>query len=251
MDLQCRSMQYNLVFRGLLEERNEHIETKLGAFLLNEMNISKIHMGNVHRFGKPTKNSPRPIVARFLYYSDLKNVLANANKLRNKSFSISEQFPEAIETVRKTLYPVAKHHRRRGDQVKMVRDRLYINGQQYEPNPPVSFQTDAHVRQPTYSQQTGTHNSDSDSANFIVGSTPAAKRPRTATPSPAHNSVDGRSTALSTSNRFEPISDMDSEDVILDTSLGGPTNLPNTPPQIPDLSRPPPPYDGNASVGNT
>jgi hypothetical protein len=34
----------------------------------------RIEFGNIHRFGKMNSERPRPIIARFLYYSDLDKV---------------------------------------------------------------------------------------------------------------------------------------------------------------------------------
>ena len=69
VDLQRRSMKYNLVFTGLGgEERDEDTESKLKDFLNIELGINwNIEFGNVHRFGKFRKGKNRPIVVRFLY----------------------------------------------------------------------------------------------------------------------------------------------------------------------------------------
>ena len=67
-------MKYNLIFSGLHEQPNENVEDKLRRFLYYEMGIEQqIEFGNVHRFGKKN-NGHRPIIARFLYYSDLEMV---------------------------------------------------------------------------------------------------------------------------------------------------------------------------------
>lgn len=54
-------------------------------------------------------------------------------KLKGKPFQINQQFPEEIEQARKSLYPIMKEHKQKGDHVKLVRDILYINGQPYDP----------------------------------------------------------------------------------------------------------------------
>jgi hypothetical protein len=41
-------------------------------FIYQEMKIpERIEFGNIHRFGKMNSERPRPIIARFQYYSDL------------------------------------------------------------------------------------------------------------------------------------------------------------------------------------
>ncbi|CAG2197849.1 unnamed protein product [Mytilus edulis] len=133
LDLRCRSMKNNLIFSGLGFQQNENCEEKLRRFMHNELGIEfHVELGNVHRFGKPGLNGTKPIVARFLYRKELEAVLRNTNKLKGKSFGVNEQFPEEIETRRKKLYPVLKKARQEGKQVKLVRDKLFINGKQYQ-----------------------------------------------------------------------------------------------------------------------
>lgn len=126
-------MKNNLIFSGLGFQQNENCEEKLRRFMHNELGIEfHVELGNVHRFGKPGLNGAKPIVARFLYRKELEAVLRNTNKLKGKSFGVNEQFPEEIETRRKKLYPVLKKARHEGKQVKLVRDKLFINGKQYQ-----------------------------------------------------------------------------------------------------------------------
>ena len=44
-----------------------------------------------------------------------------------------EQFPAEVEQRRKSLFPVMRDARRRHKKVKLVRDRLYIDGVEYVP----------------------------------------------------------------------------------------------------------------------
>ena len=100
LDLRCRSMKNNLVFTGLGETADGETEAKLRDFLRCELNIDYyIELGNVHRFGSRQNNNngaeirTRPIVARFLYYSDLAYVLECAKRLSGKPYGINHQFP--------------------------------------------------------------------------------------------------------------------------------------------------------------
>ena len=131
-DLRCRSMKYNLIFSGLRYTPNENTEYVLRCFLRNELNIHEnISFCNVHRFGKPGLNGAKPIVAKFIHRIDLDYVLENAYKLKGKPFGINEQFPVEIEEKRRRLYPVMKEAKKKGDKVKLVRDKLFINGEPY------------------------------------------------------------------------------------------------------------------------
>jgi hypothetical protein len=45
--------------------------------------------------------------------------------------AVSEQYPEEITKERKRLYPELKKAKDQGKRVKLVRDKLYIDGQLY------------------------------------------------------------------------------------------------------------------------
>ncbi|PJE78134.1 hypothetical protein CI610_02935 [invertebrate metagenome] len=130
-DLQCRSMKANLVFNGLSENVREDTEALVRSFLYNELDIQDVEFGNVHRFGKRKQDRPRPIVARFLYQSQHSLVLSRSYLLRGTRYGVNEQFPSAVEEIRKKLYPVAKRLRRLNHKVKFVRDKMYVDGVLY------------------------------------------------------------------------------------------------------------------------
>lgn len=134
LDLKCRSMKNNLVFTGLGGESNgENVEDKLRDFIFNELGLEeRIEFSNVHRFGSFVEGKNRPIVARFLYQYQRIEVLSNARKLKGKPYGINEQFPAEIESQRRRLYPVVKEKRQSGHRVKLVKDRLYVDGVLYD-----------------------------------------------------------------------------------------------------------------------
>ncbi|CAG2236158.1 unnamed protein product [Mytilus edulis] len=87
IDLQCRSMQNNLVFSGIEEKPEEDTKIVIQNFISNELSIKKdIQFGNIHRFGRADKNKgkPRLIVAKFVYFADLRKVLEAGPKLKEK-----------------------------------------------------------------------------------------------------------------------------------------------------------------------
>lgn len=127
-------MKYNLIFSGIYENDHENTEEVLRDFMARNLDIDhQVEFTSVHRFGKKNKKRARPIVAKFIYQCDLDQVLKSAKKLKGKPFQINQQFPEEIEQARKSLYPIMKEHKQKGDHVKLVRDILYINGQPYNP----------------------------------------------------------------------------------------------------------------------
>ena len=142
-DLQCRSMLDNLIFTNIDEivrpetDEYENVEQTLIRFLWGEMGIHKpIEFARVHRLGTFDKDSardnPRPIIAKFERFKDRDYVRGlAAETLKGKQFRIREQFPKVIEEKRKMLYPVAKEARKSTEnKVRLVRDKLYVNGQE-------------------------------------------------------------------------------------------------------------------------
>ena len=134
IDMRCRQMKMNLVFTGIKEYRGEDTDDVLRTFFANELDIDPyLELGNVHRFGKSYPGRPRPIVAKFIYQRELDYVLSAARNLAGKPFRINRQFPPEVEQARRSLYPVMKELRDKGERVKLVRDILYVNGEPYEP----------------------------------------------------------------------------------------------------------------------
>ena len=136
VDLQYRSMKMNLIFENLEgENRNEDIYHKLRCFLANELDIHKeIQFGNIHRFGRFNRGRSRPVIARFLYQEDLDLVLERAPALRGSQFRIYRQYPVEMSDRRRDLKPIMDQFWRDGAHVKLVRDRLYVNGELYDPS---------------------------------------------------------------------------------------------------------------------
>lgn len=137
LDLQMRSMRDNLIFEGILETQEENTEEILKEFLKSEMNITdEPQFHRVHRMGRKTQGRPRPIVAKFVLFTDREKVRkAAATTLRGKPFGINEQFPKEINDRRKLLYPQYKQAKRQGKKAVMVADKLYVNGMQVFAHP--------------------------------------------------------------------------------------------------------------------
>ncbi|CAG2223086.1 unnamed protein product [Mytilus edulis] len=58
--------------------------------------------------------------------------MKNAYRLHNTRYGIKQQFPKEIEDRRKKLYPIMKEAKYNRRNVKLVRDRLYIDNELYE-----------------------------------------------------------------------------------------------------------------------
>ncbi|VDI03237.1 Hypothetical predicted protein [Mytilus galloprovincialis] len=126
-------MKYNLILTGLSEHRDENIVDKLRSFLYHEMK-QRIEFSNVHHFGRRSEKGKRPIVARFLHFSDLEMVKKAGKHLKGSDYGVNEQFPPEIEQRRRRLYPIMKEERRKRSKVVLNRDKLYVNDELINPD---------------------------------------------------------------------------------------------------------------------
>ena len=133
VDLKARSMRDNLLFHNVEEEARENTTDKIFQLLEEKLEIpdarNKIKIDRSHRVGRKrdTQRKPRAIVVKFNFYQDRELVRRNAKKLKGTKIGISEQFPEEIEKIRQTLYPEMRKAKAQGHQVRLVRDKLFIN----------------------------------------------------------------------------------------------------------------------------
>lgn len=137
-DLQARSMRDNLLFFGLAEFRGhgrENCVNIINDFCETEMGIPDIreNIERAHRLGKFVVNKTRPIVVKFSNFRVRENIRTNAFRIKNRNFSVREQFPREIVQKRKALIPVMKRALRDNRRAVMKVDKLYIDGRLYVP----------------------------------------------------------------------------------------------------------------------
>ncbi len=127
-------MRDNLIFYNV-EENDEENSTEIVHSLLEShfkiQDAKSIKIDRVHRMGKKQHGAAklRAIVAKFNYFPDKVRILANAKNLKGTNIGVSEQFPQEIVQIRKRLYKELKKAREIGKNAKLVRDKLYIDGQ--------------------------------------------------------------------------------------------------------------------------
>ena len=97
----------------------------------------------VVREGSKTKQppGPRPIVVRFVIRNTRDKIKKDGNKtLRtsDKKTRISDQYPRLIVERRKILYPIQAEAFKKGRNVRLVADKLYINDTLYTDHLPWS-----------------------------------------------------------------------------------------------------------------
>ena len=155
--LETYSRRENLKFVGIPEKStsndnisdadggsSEDTATVIYKFMVDELSMAEPHkrieFQRIHRLGKPNRNSPRPILARFLRYSDRQNVLELArSKLKGTNFAVYEDIPKELYDLRKAQMSKFKEAKRRGLKAtfsKAQPDRLYINGKFIPANDP-------------------------------------------------------------------------------------------------------------------
>ena len=128
------------------------------------MNITTvIQFDRIHRLGKFKQNQlyPRPGIVKFTNYKDKEHVRRYAPRtLIGTLYRINEQFPTEIENRRKMLYPEAKRAKQnKNNEVKLVRDKLYINGKQFIP-------TQTYIPQNNVSSKSSTRSNRGFQSNF-------------------------------------------------------------------------------------
>ena len=139
VDLEARSMRENLVFHGIKEEgTNENCEElvkKLCQEKLEMENADDLRFDRAHRIGAKQGGKTRPIVVKFHYYSDREAVRKRSydfsENLQGDNLRIAPQWPKKIRDARRELYPIMEKERASGKSVKMIKDKLFVNGQQY------------------------------------------------------------------------------------------------------------------------
>ena len=131
----CYSRRENLNFFGIEEDPGENTEEKVRIFLttvLELREVENIEFQRIHRSGGSRTRTPRPIIARFLRYSDRERVIRQGFiKLKGTSFRVLEDFPKEIIESRRKLLPKLKQAKADGKRAYFSRpmpDRLIVDG---------------------------------------------------------------------------------------------------------------------------
>ena len=128
------------MFYGLPKQENENCENVIKGLIGEKLLLPRagnLAFDRVHRVGVPARKF-QPIIAKFHYFKEHELV-------RNKSFELADslkaanigtgaQWPKQMHDARKTLSAVMAQEKAKGNVVKFVRDKLYINGQLYKPD---------------------------------------------------------------------------------------------------------------------
>lgn len=98
----------------------------------------------VHRVGTASNNKVRPIVAKFHYFKQREIVRQasydHAQALKGANIGIGIQWPQQVREARKSLYPIMQQEKSKGNAVKLVKDKLFVNGVEHVPGPAAEHQ---------------------------------------------------------------------------------------------------------------
>lgn len=147
-DLESRSMRDNLLFYGIPEGGNtESCEDLVRAICVEKLEIQEARnmvFDRVHRVGTASNNKVRPIVAKFHYFKQREIVRQasydHAQVLKGANIGIGVQWPQQVREARKSLYPIMQQERNKGNTMKLVKDKLFVNGVEHVPGPAAELQ---------------------------------------------------------------------------------------------------------------
>ncbi|XP_037501748.2 uncharacterized protein LOC119375606 [Rhipicephalus sanguineus] len=133
-ELENRSRRSNLIVYGVEEQQNESFQ-KLHDFVSKEifedtLDIKTAGIERIHRLGRTREGEPknRPIILKLLDYRDKVKILQSCSKLKGSGFSISEDYSFGVRETRRKLWNVTKENRDRGERVRLIFDKVQING---------------------------------------------------------------------------------------------------------------------------
>lgn len=143
LDLQCRSMRNNLLIMGIEEKEKETYETSeiiARVFMQERLGIPEdevrgIQLERVHRLGqRKEQGKARPLVVKFTNCKTKDQVLGLSRKLKGTNLYMSNQYPAEVVDKRRKLIPIMKALRQKGQKVRLVMDKLYVNGELHRGN---------------------------------------------------------------------------------------------------------------------
>ena len=133
--LEAYSRRENIKFFSIPEEEEEDTEETLRNFMEDDLgyrNARTVEIQRVHRLPRRRSDSgPRPIIARFLRYKDVKDIFSLGRRLEGTNYQMFRDLPQEIIKRRKEQMTIFKKARRNGMKASFSKskpDKLYING---------------------------------------------------------------------------------------------------------------------------
>ena len=130
---------------GDVSTHPENTKDIIYNFMEQELKIDnardRITFQRIHRLGKPNTNGSRPIIARFLRYSDKEEVMSKARQhLKGKDFFVYDDIPKELYDLRKKQQKKFQDALSKGYKAHFSKahpDQLFINGKYIAPDTPL------------------------------------------------------------------------------------------------------------------
>lgn len=133
-ELENRSRRNNLIIYGIQEETTETSDdlanTIKNDIFLAKLDITVNNIERCHRIGKK-EGKTRPVIIKLLDHRDKTSILKACSKLKGSDYSISEDFSKNVRETRKKLWLSSAEERAKDAKVKLVFDKLIVNGTLY------------------------------------------------------------------------------------------------------------------------
>ena len=149
-NIESRSLQQNLIFRGIPEDQWEKETTTWHKVYIELVNLvsaegtaeaklsmaKQLEIRSCRRLGRFLQGKARPISAEFVRKDDADYILSNKTNLRSGVFA-DKEYPLDIEKKRKILRPIytaAKQSKKYKKRCRMENNLLVIKGKRYGVN---------------------------------------------------------------------------------------------------------------------
>lgn len=129
-DLEDRSRRMNLIFKGLKHDKKYDAIEVVKKFCIEVLGVSMdVVINRAHSLGVNRENCP--IIANFLYDSDIRTILRNSNKLRGTEFIVHRDVSKQTRTVRALLFKLKKNisNISRDKTVIVSQNKLIVEGE--------------------------------------------------------------------------------------------------------------------------
>ena len=105
LDLEAGSRRKNLLFKGLLENRQENCFEEVRHFIHSKLNIDRdMYLERAHRLGHFNTAKTRPIIVAFRDFCDIDEILNASSQLKGTEFGVSKDYPSEISKARQSLW---------------------------------------------------------------------------------------------------------------------------------------------------
>lgn len=103
----------------------------INTFFKETLKISVSGVERCHRLGAKKQNKIRPVILKLVDFREKLLIFKNCPKLKNTEMYITEDFSQNVREVRKKLWDSTSENRKRKEDVKLVFDKVSVNGTMY------------------------------------------------------------------------------------------------------------------------